>query len=104
MQISALSPKVVYTGKFDQVVEVRRVEKMVELASNWYSKCYRLNNESSIDPAIMKMLEELTKRIESGKKKIEVNDKKVETYNSQVDKIPGAPPILKGLDSKKFVQ
>jgi len=28
----------------------------------------------------------------------------VETYNSRVDQIPGAPPILKGLDSKKFVQ
>jgi len=31
------------------------------------------------------------------------NDKKVETYNSRVDQIPGAPPILKGLDSRKFV-
>ncbi|XP_070036913.1 uncharacterized protein [Nicotiana tomentosiformis] len=50
------------------------------------------------------MLEELTKRIKSGEKKIEANDKKVETYNSRVDQIPGAPPILKGLDSKKFVQ
>ncbi|XP_070054070.1 uncharacterized protein [Nicotiana tomentosiformis] len=28
----------------------------------------------------------------------------VETYNSRVDQIPRAPPILKGLDSKKFVQ
>nr|XP_016463135.1 PREDICTED: uncharacterized protein LOC107786200 [Nicotiana tabacum] len=36
--------------------------------------------------------------------KIEDNDKKVETCNSRVDQIPGAPPILKGLDSKKFVQ
>jgi len=52
----------------------------------------------------MKMFEELTKRIESGEKKIEANDKKVETYNSQVDQIPVAPPILKGMDSKKFVQ
>ncbi|XP_070036599.1 uncharacterized protein [Nicotiana tomentosiformis] len=50
------------------------------------------------------MLEELTKRIESGEKKIEANDKKVETYNSMVDQIPGEPTILKGLDSKKFVQ
>ncbi|XP_070046187.1 uncharacterized protein [Nicotiana tomentosiformis] len=52
----------------------------------------------------MKMLEELTKRIESGEKKIEANDKNVETYNSRVDQIPGAPSILKGMDSKKFVQ
>ncbi|XP_070053686.1 uncharacterized protein [Nicotiana tomentosiformis] len=28
----------------------------------------------------------------------------METYNSRVDQIPGAPPILKGVDSKKFVQ
>ncbi|XP_070054304.1 uncharacterized protein [Nicotiana tomentosiformis] len=28
----------------------------------------------------------------------------METYNSKVDQIPGAPPILKGLDSKTFVQ
>ncbi|XP_070055301.1 uncharacterized protein [Nicotiana tomentosiformis] len=50
------------------------------------------------------MLEELTKQIESGEKKIEANDKKVETYNSRIDQIRGAPPILKGLDSRKFVQ
>ncbi|XP_060182307.1 uncharacterized protein LOC132611971 [Lycium barbarum] len=50
------------------------------------------------------MLEELTKRVESSEKKIEANDKKVENYNSRVDQIPGAPPVLKGLDSKKFVQ
>ncbi|XP_070003461.1 uncharacterized protein [Nicotiana sylvestris] len=56
------------------------------------------------DPTIMKMLEDLAKRIETGEKKIEENDKKVETYNSRVDQIPGAPPILKGVDSKKFVQ
>ncbi|XP_070003812.1 uncharacterized protein [Nicotiana sylvestris] len=56
------------------------------------------------DPTIMKMLEELTKRIESGEKRIEDNDKKVETYNSRVDQIPGAPPVLKGLDAKKFIQ
>jgi len=62
------------------------------------------NNGSAADPAIMKMLEDLTKRIESGEKKIEANDTKVETYNSRVDQIPGAPPILKGVDSKKFVQ
>ena len=35
---------------------------------------------------------------------IAANDKKVETYNSRVDQIPGAPPILKGVDSKKFIQ
>ncbi|XP_059310295.1 uncharacterized protein LOC132061512 [Lycium ferocissimum] len=50
------------------------------------------------------MLEELTKRVESGEKKIEANDKKVENYNSRVDQIPGAPPVLKGPDSKKFIQ
>lgn len=47
---------------------------------------------------LMKMLEALTKRVESSKKKD--NDKMVKTYNSRVDQIPGAPPILKGLDSK----
>nr|XP_016440513.1 PREDICTED: uncharacterized protein LOC107766247 [Nicotiana tabacum] len=52
----------------------------------------------------MRMLEELTKRIESGEKKIEDNEKKVETYNSCVDQISGAPPVLKGLDAKKFIQ
>ncbi|XP_070042463.1 uncharacterized protein [Nicotiana tomentosiformis] len=50
------------------------------------------------------MIEELTKQIESGEKKIKANDKKVKTYNSRVDQIPGAPPILEGLDSKKLVQ
>lgn len=50
------------------------------------------------NPEIINMLEELTKWVESGLKK------KVETYNCRVDQIPGAPPILKGLDSKKFVQ
>ncbi|XP_060210452.1 uncharacterized protein LOC132637373 [Lycium barbarum] len=50
------------------------------------------------------MLEELTKRVESGEKKIEANDKKVENYNSRVDQISGAPPVLKGPDSKIFVQ
>ncbi|XP_070049403.1 uncharacterized protein [Nicotiana tomentosiformis] len=61
-------------------------------------------NKLGTDPAILKMLEELTKQIESREKKIEGNDKKVETYNSRVDQILGAPPILKGLDSKKFVR
>ncbi|XP_070015020.1 uncharacterized protein [Nicotiana sylvestris] len=60
--------------------------------------------ESGTDLAIMKMIVKLTKQIESGEKKIEANDKKVKTYNSRVDQIPGAPLILKGLDSKKFVQ
>lgn len=61
-------------------------------------------NESGTELVIMKMLEELIKRIESGEKKIEANDKKVETYNSRVDKTLGAPSILNGLDSKKFMQ
>nr|XP_009800539.1 PREDICTED: uncharacterized protein LOC104246427 [Nicotiana sylvestris] len=52
----------------------------------------------------MRMLEELTKMIESEEKKIEDNDKKVEIYNSHVDQIPGAPPVLRGLDAKKFLQ
>ncbi|XP_070017947.1 uncharacterized protein [Nicotiana sylvestris] len=65
----------------------------------------RLNgNNSGTDPTIVRMLEELAKRIESGEKKIEENDKKVETYNSRVDQIPRAPPVLKGLDAKKFIQ
>jgi len=36
------------------------------------------DNDSGTNPAIIKMLEELTKIIKSGKKKIEANDKKVE--------------------------
>ncbi|XP_070046562.1 uncharacterized protein [Nicotiana tomentosiformis] len=60
--------------------------------------------EHGTNPEIIKMLEELTKRVESGETKVKANDKKVETYNSRVDQIPGAPPVLKGLDSKKFVQ
>nr|XP_009786539.1 PREDICTED: uncharacterized protein LOC104234641 [Nicotiana sylvestris] len=59
---------------------------------------------SETDPTIMKILEELAKRIDTIEKNIEEIDKKVETYNSMVDQIPGAPPILEGLDSKKFVQ
>ncbi|XP_070009000.1 uncharacterized protein [Nicotiana sylvestris] len=50
------------------------------------------------------MLEDLTKRIESGEKVIAANDKNVETYNFRVDQTPGTPPVLKGVDSKKFVQ
>lgn len=61
------------------------------------------NNGSIADPAIVKMLEDLTKRTQSGEKMKEANDKKDETYNSKVDQIPGAPPILKGVDSKKFI-
>ncbi|XP_070038096.1 uncharacterized protein [Nicotiana tomentosiformis] len=53
--------------------------------------------ESGTAPKIAKLLEELTKRVEA-------NDKKVETYNDRVDQIPGAPPMIKGLDSKKFIQ
>jgi len=45
--------------------------------------------ESETNPAIVKMLEELTKRMEAGEKNIKENDKKVETYNSRVDQIPG---------------
>ncbi|XP_075113214.1 uncharacterized protein LOC142182673 [Nicotiana tabacum] len=61
-------------------------------------------NGSGTDPTIRKMLEELAKRIETREKKIEENDKNMETCNLRVDQISGAPPILKGLDSKKFVQ
>ena len=53
--------------------------------------------ESGTAPEIAKLLEELTKRVEA-------KDKKIETYNSRVDQIPGAPPILKGPDSKRFIQ
>ncbi|XP_070024856.1 uncharacterized protein [Nicotiana sylvestris] len=65
----------------------------------------RSSNYGSVaDPAIVKMLEDLTKWIESGEKMIAANDKKVETYNSTMDQILGAPPILKGVDSRKFVE
>ncbi|XP_060210667.1 uncharacterized protein LOC132637623 [Lycium barbarum] len=50
------------------------------------------------------MLEELTKRVESRERNIKANDKKLENYNSRVDQIPGAPPVLKGSNLKKFVQ
>ncbi|XP_060195433.1 uncharacterized protein LOC132624713 [Lycium barbarum] len=53
---------------------------------------------------LIRMLEALTKRVGFGEKKIEANDKKVENYNSRVDQISGAPPVLKGPYSKKFVQ
>ncbi|XP_060210454.1 uncharacterized protein LOC132637376 [Lycium barbarum] len=64
------------------------------------------NNENHLgkNGELVRMLEELTKRVESGEKKIEMNDKKVENCNSRVDQIPGAPPVLKGPDSKKFIQ
>lgn len=42
-------------------------------------------DELENDPAIMKMLAELTKQVESGEKKIEANNKKVETHNCRVD-------------------
>lgn len=67
--------------------EVTRRDELVVERSN--------EHESGTNPEIIKMLEELTKRIESGEKKIEANDKKVETYNFRVDKILGAPPILR---------
>ncbi|XP_019244299.1 PREDICTED: uncharacterized protein LOC109224167 [Nicotiana attenuata] len=53
---------------------------------------------------VMKMLEALIKQVESSEKKKEANGKKVETYNSRVNQIPRAPQILKGPDSKEFVQ
>ncbi|XP_070031011.1 uncharacterized protein [Nicotiana tomentosiformis] len=80
----------------DPPLEVTRRDEPVAERSN--------ENKSEANPEIIKMLEELTKRVESGEKKIEANDKKVETYNFKVDQIPRAPPILKGIDSKKFVQ
>ncbi|XP_059302100.1 uncharacterized protein LOC132054038 [Lycium ferocissimum] len=43
------------------------------------------------------MLETLAKRVDS-------TEKKVETYNSRVDQIPGAPPLLKGPNSKRYIQ
>ncbi|XP_070045110.1 uncharacterized protein [Nicotiana tomentosiformis] len=60
--------------------------------------------EPGVNLEVMKILEALTKQVESGEKKIKANDKKVETYNSRVDQILGAPPILKGPDSKIFIQ
>ncbi|XP_070011731.1 uncharacterized protein [Nicotiana sylvestris] len=72
------------------------VEQVSERASN--------NNRSIADPAIVKTLEDLTKSIESGEKVIAANDKKIGTYNFRVDQIPGSPPVLKGVDSKKFAQ
>ncbi|XP_059315678.1 receptor-like protein EIX2 [Lycium ferocissimum] len=46
---------------------------------------------------VLKMLETLEKRVDS-------TEKRVETYNPRVDQIPGAPPILKGPDSKRYIQ
>ncbi|XP_059292205.1 uncharacterized protein LOC132045642 [Lycium ferocissimum] len=46
---------------------------------------------------VLRMLETLAKRVDS-------TEKRVETYNSRVDQIPGAPPILKGPDSKRYIQ
>ncbi|XP_059310228.1 uncharacterized protein LOC132061418 [Lycium ferocissimum] len=46
---------------------------------------------------VLKMLETLAKRVDS-------TEKRVETYNSRVDQIPGAPPLLKGPNSKRYVQ
>ncbi|XP_075099136.1 uncharacterized protein LOC142176004 [Nicotiana tabacum] len=54
-------------------VNTRRVEPAIERPDE---------SGSGTDPTIMKMLEELAKRIKIGEKKIEENDKKVETYNS----------------------
>ncbi|XP_060185298.1 uncharacterized protein LOC132614786 [Lycium barbarum] len=46
---------------------------------------------------VLKMLETLAKRVDS-------TEKRVETYNSRVNQIPGAPPLLKGPDSKRYIQ
>ncbi|XP_070016034.1 uncharacterized protein [Nicotiana sylvestris] len=73
----------------------RRAEPVLERSNG---------NDSGTNPTIIRMLEDLTKRIESGEKKIKENDKKVETYNSRVDQISGTPSVLKGLDAKKFIQ
>lgn len=62
------------------------------------------NNGSVAGPAIVKIFEDLAKRIESYEKIIAANDKKVETFNSRVDHIPRAPPIFNGVDSRKYVQ
>ncbi|XP_070025270.1 uncharacterized protein [Nicotiana sylvestris] len=83
------------TPNIDEPVNARHAEPALERPDE---------SGSGTDPTIMKMLEELTKRIELGENKIEVNDKKVETYNSRVDQIPGAPRVLIGLDAKKFIQ
>ncbi|XP_070049816.1 uncharacterized protein [Nicotiana tomentosiformis] len=83
-------------------IEIESSQEIVhraELVSNKSN-----GGEPETNPAIIKMLEDLTKRIETGEKRIEENDKKVKTYNSRVNQIPGVPPMLKGLDSKKFVQ
>nr|XP_016435062.1 PREDICTED: uncharacterized protein LOC107761342 [Nicotiana tabacum] len=57
--------------------------------------------EPRTNPEIIKMIEEFKKQVETGEKKIDANGKKVESYNSRMDQFPGAPPILKGLDSKR---
>ncbi|XP_070019942.1 uncharacterized protein [Nicotiana sylvestris] len=58
------------------------------------------NNGSMTDPATRGPHQ----KDRMGEKMIEANNEKVETYNSRVDQIPGAPPVLKGMDSKKFIQ
>ncbi|XP_059295442.1 cytosolic sulfotransferase 5-like [Lycium ferocissimum] len=75
-------------GKTKSVVEPRRDEaRMAE--SN--------GSGASSSTEVLRMLETLAKRVDS-------TEKRVETYNSRVDQIPGAPPILKGPDSKKYIQ
>ncbi|XP_060172035.1 uncharacterized protein LOC132603136 isoform X1 [Lycium barbarum] len=75
-------------GKTKGVVEIGRNEpRMVESNGSGAS--------SFIE--VLKMLETLAKRVDS-------TEKRVETYNSRVDQIPGAPPLLKGPNSKRYIQ
>ncbi|XP_070055144.1 uncharacterized protein [Nicotiana tomentosiformis] len=83
-------------------IEIESSQEIIHRAESVSKKSN--GGEPETNPAIINMLEDLTKRIKTGEKRIEENDKKVETYNFRVDQIPGAPPVLKGLDSKKFVQ
>ncbi|XP_060200435.1 uncharacterized protein LOC132628685 [Lycium barbarum] len=53
--------------------------------------------ETSESSVVMKLLQDLSSRMEQ-------NEKKLNIFNSQVDQIPGVPQILKGPDSKKYVQ
>ncbi|XP_060182256.1 uncharacterized protein LOC132611917 [Lycium barbarum] len=47
---------------------------------------------------------EVREMLEALAKQIDTNKKKVENYNSRVDQIPGAPPIISGLDSKRYIR
>ena len=52
---------------------------------------------AGLSTEVLRMIETLAKRVDS-------TEKRVETYNSRVDQIPGAPPIVKGPDSKRYIQ